>query len=169
VWGSDSHIGVQVGTERVPVMVLLSTVGHRPSRDRWARWSAIGVLLAVVTFAAYVLDLFVVSGGVVFVPGGAALVGIGAATVVGYVRGGPLVAWLVSFASLLGFRAYHAFPGLSYRTFQEQLAYFLELEGLFVYAVEGLAIGVLPFLVGSLVRWGNELALVETDTPATER
>ncbi|WP_265110667.1 hypothetical protein [Halosolutus halophilus] len=131
-------------------------LGHNQSWYWRALWTTLAVVLGVITFVAYVLDVFTVAGGVVFIPGDAALVGIGAAAVVGYVRGGLLVAWLVSFTSLLGFRAYHAFPGLSYRTFPEQLAYFLDPEGLFVYTTEGIALGSIAFIIGSFVRRGSE-------------
>jgi hypothetical protein len=143
-------------------------VGHNRSWHRWALWSFLALVLGVITFTAYVLDVFTVMGGVVFIPGDAALVGIGAAAVVGYLRGGLLIAWLGSFTSLLGFRAYHAFPGLSSRTFPEQLAFFFDPEGLFVYTVEGLVVGVLPFVVGWLVRWRVEIAFFNTETPTTE-
>jgi hypothetical protein len=90
----------------------------------------------------------VVAGGVVFVPGSAALVAFAVCAVVGYLRAGLLLAWASAYGALLGFNAYHAFFGLSYRTRIDQLAYFLELDGLVVYAAQALVIGSLGFGLG---------------------
>lgn len=116
------------------------------------RWLLLALGLFLSTFAGYALGVFEISGGVVFIPGDASLLGSAAALLVGYAHGGVLTAWLVSFGSLLGFKAYHAFVGLSYRSFPAQLAYFLELEGLFVLSVQGLLVGLIAYTVGSLVR-----------------
>lgn len=109
-----------------------------------------------VTFAAYATGVFAVSGGVVFVPGDAALVGVAVCAVVGYLRAGLVLAWASATGALLGARADHAFFGLSYRSRLDQLAYFLELDGLAVYGLEGIVIGTIGFAVGGLafvVRW----------------
>lgn len=110
----------------------------------------LAVVLLVGTFAAYGTGLFAIQGGVVFVPGDAALAGLVAAVAVSYARGGLLAAWLVAYGSLLGYNAYHAFLGLSSRSLVEQTAYFLELDGLFVLAVEGVIVALLAFPLG----WG---------------
>lgn len=113
----------------------------------------VALCLFAGTFAAYAVGLFEIQGGVVFIPWDAALVGLAAAWAVGYARDGLIAAWLVAYAALLGHHADHAFLGLPSRTFGEQFAYFLELDGLGYYAVEALAIGALAFAVGRLGRW----------------
>lgn len=104
----------------------------------------------LITFGAYAVDVFAVSGGVVFVPGDAALVALAVCAIVGYLRAGLLLAWASAYGALLGALADHAFFGLSYRSRFEQLAYFLELDGLVFYAVQALVIGTLGFAVGTL-------------------
>lgn len=106
------------------------------------------------TFAAYALGLFYVSGGVVFIPFYAAVVGMVAGCWIGYARRGLLFAWLVTYTSLLGYHADHAFFGLSGRAFGDQVAYFVRSDGLAFLAVEGLVLGTLAFVLGSVVRWG---------------
>ena len=113
---------------------------------------ALGVF--VITFVAYALELFTVSGGLVFIPFYAAIVGMIAGCWVGYARNGLLFAWLVTYTSLLGYHADHAFFGLSRRGFTEQFAYFVRLDGLVFLAVEGVVLGTLAFILGTLVRWG---------------
>lgn len=115
---------------------------------------AIALGVFVTTFAAYALGLFYVSGGVVFIPFHAALVGMIAGCWVGYSRRGVLFAWVVTYTSLLGYHADHAFLGLSGRGFAEQLTYFVRLDGLVFLAVEGIILGTLAFVLGALVRWG---------------
>ncbi|WP_338726855.1 hypothetical protein [Haladaptatus sp. DJG-WS-42] len=118
------------------------------------RWLFVAFLtcgLFALTFAAYAVGLFRVTGGVVFIPYDAALVGVLAAFGVGYARRGLLVAWIFAYASLLGYLADHAFFGLSYRPFLDQLGYFLQLDGLAFLAVEALVLGTLAFIVGMTV------------------
>lgn len=113
---------------------------------------ALGVF--VTSLAAYALGVFSVSGGVVFIPFFAAVVGMLAGCWVGYSRSGLLFAWLVTYTSLLGYHADHAFFGLSGREFGDQLAYFVRSDGLAFLAVEGLVLGTLAFVLGFTVRWG---------------
>lgn len=107
---------------------------------------AIGGFL--LTLAAYATGLAAVSGGVVWIPSHAALVGLVAALVVGSLRGGLLSAWLVAAAPLLAFRADWAFFGLSSRTRPEQVAYFLDVEGLAVLGLLAIVLGTLAFALG---------------------
>lgn len=110
----------------------------------------------VVTVTAYALGIFAVSGGVVWVPFHAAIVGICAGFVVGCVRYGLLSAWIVTYMPLLGYRADHAFFSLSGRSVSEQAAYFVGLEALAVLAVEAIALGTIAFTFGSLARIGAD-------------
>lgn len=127
-----------------------------PTRADRRRYVAVAVAVGVfaTTLAAYALDVFAVSGGVVFIPFHAAVVGVSSGFWVGYTRRGLLFAWLVTDAALLGFHADHAFFGLSGRGFVEQLAYFLGLEGLAVLALEAVVLGTLAFTAGGLLRLG---------------
>lgn len=114
---------------------------------------ALAAVLFAGTFAAYATDVFAVAGGVVFVPGHAALVAVVAAGWVGYRRAGLAFAWLVAFAPFLGFRADWAFFGLSSRPFAGQVAYFLQLEGLLVNALFALVAGTVGFCLGWAAQW----------------
>jgi hypothetical protein len=105
-----------------------------------------------MTLAAYTLDVFSISGGIVWIPVHAALLGMGAAGWVGYAQDGLVFAWLVTYTSLLGYHAHHAFFGLSGRTVGEQLAYFVELDGLAVLAVEGVVFGTVAFGLAAVLR-----------------
>lgn len=123
----------------------------------------------VINLAAYALGLFSVSGGVVFLPFHAAIVGMIAGFWIGYSRSGLLFAWVVTYTSLLGYHADHAFFGLSGRGFAEQLTYFVRLDGLVFLAVEGIALGTLAFILGSLVRGGIDLFRSELPSKITDR
>lgn len=129
-------------------------VGRRQSGYRRLIWLFTALLLFLTTFIAYASDVFTIPGGIVWIPGDAALVGFVVAVLVGYHHGGLLSAWLVTYAALLGYRADHAFLGLSSQTRPERAAYFLRLDGLSVLAVEALVIGLLAFLLGTAIRWG---------------
>lgn len=113
---------------------------------------AIGLFAA--SFGAYALGVFHVSGGVIWIPFHAAILGMLVACGVGLRGDGAAFAWLVTYASLLGYRADHAFLGLSSRSVPERLAYFAGLEGLVVLAIEGIVLGSIAFALGALVRWG---------------
>jgi hypothetical protein len=129
-------------------------VGTTQSASRRYLVVAVAVGVFATTLAAYALELFSVSGGVVWIPFHAATVGVIAGFWIGYARRGLLFAWLVTYAALLGYHADHAFFGLSYRGFVDQLGYFLELEGLVVLALEAVVLGTLAFVLGGLLRLG---------------
>lgn len=126
--------------------------GRQPRRRRLAAWFVVALAVAIGTFAAYAVGVFHISGGVIFIPGDAALLGLVAAGVAGYTRSGLVAGWLVAAGALLGYRADHAFLGLSGRTRGEQLGYFLEFEGLGVIAIQAVVVALLGFVVGLLVR-----------------
>ena len=79
---------------------------------------------------------------------------LAAAAAAGYARVGLVAAWLGAYPPLLGFNAHHAFVGLPSRTRAEQLAYFLELDGLAFYAVVALVFGTAAFAAGYVLRTG---------------
>lgn len=119
----------------------------------------LGVALAVfvVTFLAYAAGVFYVSGGIVFIPYYAAVVGMLAAAWVGYRRGGLAFGWLVTYTSLLGYHADHAFLGIAHRPLGYRFAYFFRPEGLMVFAVEGVVLGTVAFGLGYTLRSALEL------------
>lgn len=123
--------------------------------NRFRQKLALGFVVVIFlgTFLAYALDIFQVSGGVVFLAGDAALVGVCAAAVLGYQRSGIAFAWLVVYASLLGFSADHYFLGISARPFSERVAAFLQLDGLVVLAVQALVLGTVAWSAGILSKW----------------
>jgi hypothetical protein len=131
--------------------VLLGT--NRTLSNRYATIAlAFGVFVA--TTAAYAVGAFSVSGGVVFLPLHAAVVGLAAAGWIGSSRDGLVFAWIVVYASLLGPHADHAFLGLSGRSLLDRTAYFFSPDGLVFFAVEGVVLGTVGFVFGTVARWG---------------
>lgn len=110
------------------------------------------IALGVLTFGAYALGVFRITGGVIMFPGDAAVVGLVAAALVGYQYGGLVFAWVTAYAPLLGFQADWAFFGLSGRSLSGKLAFFLNPEGLVVNVMFALAFGTLGFGAGALAR-----------------
>lgn len=129
---------------------------------------ALAAVLFGVTFAAYALDVFQVAGGVVFLPGHAAVVGALGAAWVGYRRSGLALAWLVAYAALLGYNADHSFLGLSGRSFAERAGAFLRLDGLVFLGVEALVLGTLGFLGGMVCARGTSFITDDATHPEAE-
>lgn len=117
----------------------------------------------VTTLAAYAFGVFTISGGIVWIPFHAAVVGTSVCCLLGSLRGGLLSGWLVTYAPLLGYRADHAFFGLSGRSVSEQFSYFVELDGLAVLAVEAVVLGALA--LGEVARLGVDAARGGVGTP----
>ncbi|WP_144798194.1 hypothetical protein [Halorubrum depositum] len=109
-------------------------------------------LLFLAVFAAYALGAFEISGGVVFLAGDAALVGVLAAAVLAYRRAGLALAWATVYGALLGYSADHYLLGLSGRSLGERVAALVELDGLVFVGVEALALGTLAWAVGVTAR-----------------
>lgn len=127
-------------------------VGREQSGYQRPRWVLLALVAFTISFVGYAIDVFVIPGGVVWIPGDAALVGVCAAILVGYRHGGVLAAWLVAYASLLGYSAQRALFGYANSSLSEELAYFFDPESLAVLALEGLVLGVVAVAVGSLLR-----------------
>lgn len=125
-------------------------LGSPRRRARWPLELLAVVSVFTVVFAGYALGFFEISGGVVFLAGDAALVGLLAGIAVGYLRRGLLLSWLVVYAALLGYSADHYFLGLSGRSLAERAIAFLGPDGLAFLAVEALVIGTVAWLVGTL-------------------
>lgn len=128
--------------------------GAPGSACRAANVVVLSLIVFVVSFALYAVGVFYVSGGVVFIPYYAAVVGVLAAATVGFARGGLVAAWVVVFSALYGFRADHVFLGLSYRPLVGRIALFVEPESLAVYGIEAVLVGTIPFLVARGLRYG---------------
>lgn len=129
-------------------------LGTKYSHSRALLTVGVALGVFVIAVAAYTLDLFAVSGGVVWIPFHAALVGTVVAFWIGYTRRGLVFAWIVTDGALLGYHANHAFFGLSGRDFTEQLAYFVRADGLVFLGVEAIVLGTVAFVLGCLLRWG---------------
>lgn len=110
---------------------------------------AVGVF--VLTLAAYALGLFTVSGGVIWIPYYAALVGMITGFWVGYVRRGLLFGWLVTYTPLLGYHANNAFLGQSREPFIDQLSYFIRIDALVYLGVVALILGTVVFILESVM------------------
>ena len=145
-----------------PLRVLLVGPGDASFQRRLDVLSA--VVIGALTFVAYALGAFRVSGGVIFLPGDATIVGLVAAITVGYRRGGLGFAWLTAYAPLLGFDAEWALLGLSSHTLPGKLAFLLDPVGLAVHAIAAVVFGTFGFAVGSLARY-----VVATVLSASER
>jgi hypothetical protein len=107
------------------------------SDEIWILLSA--VVLVVATCIAYAVDLFTVSGGVLIVPGDATVVGLVVAVGIGYRSSGSIFAWILLFATGLGYHADWAFFGLSGRGLSGKLAFFFDPVSLVVVAPQPLS------------------------------
>lgn len=137
-------------------------VGPATNRERWYLELLVAVPIFVLVFVAYAIGVFEVAGGVVFIPGDAALVGLVAAVVVGFLGRGLLLAWLVAYAAILGSSADHYFLGITHRPFIDRLVFFLGPDGLVAQALMALVIGTVAWLLGSLLRWAIGTVLDRT-------
>lgn len=120
-------------------------------RDRFVD-AALVVLAGLVSFVAYALDVFTVSGGVVVVPGDATLLGIVVAALVGYRGTGLLLGWLAAFAPLFAFGAEWGLLGLSGHDLAGKLAFVFDPTSLVVYGVTAAIVGGVGYSTGSLFR-----------------
>jgi hypothetical protein len=118
----------------------------------WAVIAGSCLVLFCLVFVLYAVGLFSTSGGLVWIPWDAAILGLVAGCLVGYLRIGLVFAWSVGVAALLGAHADHALVGLADRPLAERLGYFARLDGLTFYAVEGVLVGTIAFLAGTGIR-----------------
>jgi hypothetical protein len=145
------------GLRRDDVLTTVRTVLFGSTRGDSQRARLIGLAVGsfALTFIAYYFDIFSHSGGVVFIPYHASIVGVIAAFWTGYGRNGVLRGWLLTSLSFLGWHAAWA-TEISPRPLLERVAYILRPDGLVVLATFGLGVAVLGFTVGVLVRTGVE-------------
>jgi len=139
------------------VSLDLRTVAIGPARSR-RRLSVLG-LVAILTFgtsfAGYALELFSVSGGVVWIPFHAAIVGMIAAGWVGYRGEGLVVGWALAYSAFLGWHADWALFEISRRPLSARLAYFIRPDGLVVLGIEALVLGTAAVAAGTVARWAT--------------
>jgi hypothetical protein len=133
-----------------------------PEADTFGRRrdALLAVAAGVLTFVAYALEAFAVSGGVLLLPWHATLVGVTVAAIVGYRGGGLAFGWLGVFAPLFGFSAEWALLSLPSHTFAGKLAFLFGLEGLAVSLLAAVVFGTAGFALGVLAR--RALGLVST-------
>ncbi|RLM67701.1 hypothetical protein [Halorubrum sp. Atlit-26R] len=109
-------------------------------------------LLFLVSFAAYALGVFSVSGGVVFLAFDAAALGVLVTAGLAYRGAGMALAWASVYGALLGSNADHYLLGLPGRPLGERVGALLELDGLVFVGVEALALGTIAWVVGAVAR-----------------
>jgi hypothetical protein len=125
-------------------------------------------LLFVGVFAAYAVGAFEVSGGVVFLAGDAAVVGVLAAAVLAYRRAGLALAWATAYGALLGYNADHYLLGLSGRSLGGRVAAFLGPDGLVFVGVQALALGTLAWIAGAAADRAVEAFRARIGAPPAE-
>ena len=108
------------------------------------------VVVGFATFAAYATGVFEIQGGVVFVPGEAAVLGVGVALLLSALGAGVGAAWLTVYGALLGYSADHYLLGLSYRPWAGRIEAFLGPDGLAFLGIEALVLGTLAWVGGRL-------------------
>lgn len=126
-------------------------LGASRERRRWHRDAAAVALVFLATLAAYAVGVFRIQGGVVWLAGDAALLGVLAAVALAYRGRGLLVAWAAVYAALLGYGADHYLLGIAHRPVTERLAALLALDGLAFLAAEAVALGTLAWACGALL------------------
>jgi len=127
-------------------------LGRTRSRSTLALDLLFVAAVGLTTLVAYALGVFAVAGGVVFLPGDAAVAGLVAAGVLASRRRGLVLAWLAVYGALLGSAVDHYLFGLSGRTLAERLVALLQLDGLAYLAVLTLLLGTVGWTVGTGVR-----------------
>lgn len=127
--------------------------GSKQGGQRQALLIGLAFGLFALTFLAYELNIFYDSGGVVFIPFHAAIVGATAAFWTGYHRYGLLSGWVLTYVTFLGWRTEWA-TGISPRPLIERIAYILRPDGLVALAIIGVGVAVIGFTAGAIVRKG---------------
>lgn len=124
-------------------------LGSNQGRQHWVNLAGLGLGLFGVTFLAYELGIFFYSGGVVFVPIHATIVGGIAAFWTGYSHNGLVVGWALTYMSFLGMDAEGA-TDASARSLIDLVAAVVEPEGLIYLGILGLAVAVIGFTTGAM-------------------
>ncbi|GAA0517222.1 hypothetical protein SAMN04488066_11037 [Halorubrum aquaticum] len=101
-------------------------------------------------FVGYAVGVFEIPGGVVFLPWDAAVAGVLVAAALAHRGDGLAVAWVVVYASLLGYSADHYLLGLPGRPLLERVAALLGVDGLVYLGVQALVLGTLAWIGGTV-------------------
>jgi hypothetical protein len=128
-------------------------LGSSRVRRRWKYLTGLALGLFGVTFLAYEFEIFYHSGGVVFIPFHAAIVGGIAAFWAGYSRNGLVAGWGLTYFSLLGMQAEWA-TNISPRPLLDRVTSIVQPDGLVVLGVIGVVVAVVGFAAGALARKG---------------
>ena len=108
----------------------------------------------VLVFVAYATGVFDIAGGVVFLAGHAAGVGVLGAAWLAVRRAGLVAAWAAVYAALLGYSADHYLLGLSGRPLAERVVALFGLDGLVYLGVQALVLGTIAWVIGVLAALG---------------
>lgn len=120
---------------------------------------ALAIAFFTITFTTYALNIFELSGGVVFLAFHAAVIGMLGAIWAGYHRRGLVAAWIITYATLLGQSAnFYFLSQPPNQSFADRAAEFIQFDGLVFLGIEALVLGTLAFLVGVLCGFGKSVA-----------
>lgn len=125
--------------------------GSSSVERRWTYLTGLALGLFGVTFFAYEFEIFYHSGGVVFIPFHAAIVGGIAAVWAGYSRNGVVAGWGLTYFSLLGMQAEWA-TEISPRPLLDRVASIVQPDGLVVLGVIGVVVAAVGVTAGALAR-----------------
>ena len=143
-------------------------LGSNPNSSPRRHRLLVPPLLFLGVFAAYALGIFKIAGGVVFLAGEAAIVGVLAAAVLAYRRAGLALAWATVYGALLGYNADHYLLGLSGRPLGERVVAFLGPDGLAFVGVEALSLGTLAWVAGAIAIRAVEVIRARRRDPPAE-
>lgn len=109
---------------------------------------AVTALTALVSFVLYAAEIVGPTGGLVWIPFAAVVIGlvVAAGAAVGDLP--PVVGPAVGSAAVFGFRADWGLLGLSSRSLAERVGYVVELDGLAYVVVVGTLAGGVGYLLG---------------------
>ena len=148
--GIIRHVDVE---KDVSLDLRTVAIGRGRSRRRRSVLVLVAILVFITSFGGYALEVFAVSGGLVWIPFHAAVVGMLAAGWVGFRGEGLVVGWVLTYSSFLGWHADWALFEISRRPLTARLAYFTRLDGLAALGIEALVLGTAAVAVGTVARW----------------
>jgi hypothetical protein len=136
--------------------------------EPWYLELLVAVPVFAVVLAAYATGVFAIAGGVVFLPGEAAILGFLVAGALAALGRGLVVAWVTLYGALLGYAADHYLLSLPGRSLSSRVGAFLEPDGLVALAVLAVLVGTVAWLVGGLARLGVRAVGGEESVPGAE-
>lgn len=124
-------------------------LGTNRGRHHWKYLIGLGLSLFGVTFVAYELGIFYYSGGVVFIPVHATIVGVIVSIWSGFSRNGFVVGWILTYLSFLGMLAEEA-TNVSSRLLIDRIAAIIAPEGLIYFWILAFAVAVVGVTIGAV-------------------